>query len=74
MDGGERMQFIEDDRVEIGEQIGASGWLKSSAICSGVVSKMCGGLHALALAARHRRIAGARLGADLEAPSRRSAA
>ncbi len=41
-----------------------SGWLSSSVNCSGVVIRMSGGARPLPRPPRHRRIAGARLGAD----------
>ena len=59
-----RVQFVENDAAQRREQSRASALASSSASCSGVVSRMSGGVAALALALRGRRVAGARLDAD----------
>ncbi len=58
------MQFIEDDRIEIGEQVAAVGMAQQERKLFGRRHEDVGGLRALALAAADRGVAGARLGAD----------
>ena len=61
------MQFVEDDRVEIAEEIGRVGMAQEQRDLFGRRQQDLWRADALALAARHRCIAGARLGPDLEA-------
>ena len=61
---GQRVHLVEDDGIEIGEQVGAVGVAEQQRQLLGRRHQDVGGNAALPGAARHRGVAGARLGAD----------
>ena len=65
--GRERVQLVENDRLEIGEEIGGVGVAEQQRDLLGRGEQDVGRFCALALAAGEAGIAGARFGADLEA-------